>query len=295
MKAVEGKIAIVTGAGNGMGKGVAKLLAAEGAKVLVNDIGKSKETGEYLADITVKEITEAGGIAVANYDDISTVENDQKIVAQCVDAFGGVDILALVAGIIQYVPIDEMTEADWDRTMNINTKSLYGMVHYAVPYMKKNNYGRIVIYSSRSAFGKGNSVSYCASKGAALSMTEALNYELTKHGILCNAVIPSSVTTLFPQERAAYGGTPKPDPATPDMVAPMTAYLCSEKCDFSGEAWYIAGCDVALYPRERLPLGLIRKGNKEKWTIEELETMIPETFNMFKDSSDSAAPWEKNK
>ncbi|MBP3484171.1 MAG: SDR family NAD(P)-dependent oxidoreductase [Oscillospiraceae bacterium] len=281
MNSVAGKVAVVTGSGNGMGKAIAMLLAAEGAKVVVNDLAFVKDKNKYAADLVVEEIKALGGEAVANYDDISKLENDEKIIRTAIDSYGRIDILACVAGVVRSHPVDEVPESEWEFMMNVNAKSIYGLTKYAVPHMKQQHSGRIVIFSSRAAFGSGLSITYSAAKGAALSMAHELGYELVPYGIKVNAVLPSAVTGMFPQERVAYGGTPKPDPAGPDMVAPMVTYLCSDACVPYGEAFWVAGCDVGLYPRERKPVGLIRKGNKERWTVDELCTMIPETFDWY--------------
>lgn len=290
MNAVKGRAAVVAGAGQGMGRATALLLAAEGAKVVVNDIAILKDQGnKRAADLVVEEIIAAGGEAVANYDDISTMEGGEKIIKQCVDTYGKIDILAIVAGIMNRKTFYEEQEEDWDRVMNVNVKGYFSLAHAAAPYMRDQGYGRIVMYSSKGAFGNGKSAVYSASKAAVMGFVAELGYELAPEGIKVNCIFPSAVTTLFPGSKEAYGGTPKPSPATPDMVAPMTVYLCSEKCTCTGEYFYIGGCDVGLYPRERKPLSLIRKGNEEKWTIEELNEMIPETFGWYLETKQAAA------
>ena len=287
MNQVKDRIAVVCGGGQGMGKATALLLAQEGATVLVNDIATID--GRKVADVTVEEIIAAGGKAVANYDDISTMEGGKKIIGQCIETFGRIDILALVAGIMNRKDFYTVEEADYDKVMGVNVKGYFSLIKAAAPYMKEQGYGRIVCYSSKGAFGNGKSAIYSASKAAVMGLVAELGYELTPEGIYTNCIFPSAVTTLFPGEKEAYGGTPKPDPATPDMVAPMTVYLCSEACKVSGEYFYIGGCDVALYPRERLPIGVVRKGNGEKWTVDELTKVIPETFDYYFETKKASA------
>lgn len=281
MESLKGKIAIVTGGGNGVGRETSLLLASQGAKVVVNDIATNKETGKKSADMVVEEIRAAGGNAVANYDDLSKVETGAKIVQTAIDNYGRVDILCLVAGITCVKDVEDFEAADWYRLMDVNATSMYATIRAAVPYMKKQQYGRIVCFASRAAFGNGHSIAYSASKGAVMGLAGELGYELTPFGIKTNCILPSAVTGLFPKSKVAYGGTPKPSPEGPDMIAPMTVYLCTEECACSGEYFYVSGCDVGLYPRDRLPVGLIRKGNEIKWTVDELTKMIPETFDWY--------------
>ncbi|MBQ3406601.1 MAG: SDR family NAD(P)-dependent oxidoreductase [Lachnospiraceae bacterium] len=282
MNTVKGRVAIVTGGGQGMGRETALLLGKEGAKVVVCDIAKSKEQPDkYCADLVAEQIRAEGGEAIACNADLSIFETGKKLVDEAVKAYGTIDIVCMVAGAQKVQPVDELDEATWNKLMAINCTTMFSLVHYAAPIMKEKGYGRIVCYASRAAFGNGKSAIYSASKGGVMGFAAELGYELTPFGIHTNCILPSAVTGLFPNSKVAYDGTPKPDPEGPDMVAPMTVYLCSEACEQSGEFFYVSGCDVGLYPRNRLPVGLIRKGNKEKWTVEELSTMVPETFDWY--------------
>lgn len=259
-----------------MGSHVAKMLAAEGAKVVICDVNVSG------AETVVNEIKNAGGEAVACCLDITSIENDEKIIQTAIDTYGKIDILACIAGVIKYNMAEDVSEKEYDFVFGVNAKAIYGLCKAALPHMKAQKYGRIVAFASNAAFGFGGSCTYSGSKGACLSYVEALGNELPESsGVKANVVMPSAVTQLFPMDRIAWGGLPKPDPATPDMVAPVVCYLCSDECASSGEAFYVAGPDVALYQRERPIVGLIRKGNGEKWTIDELNTMIPETFGWY--------------
>lgn len=281
MDSMEGKVAIVTGGGNGVGRGVALLLGELGAKVIVNDYATNKDTGKKSADMVVEEIVAAGGTAIPSYDDLNDMGTGPKLVQMAIDHYGKVDILCLVAGMMLLKDVDQISGEEWDRVMNVNANSMFSIVKAAVPYMKEQKSGRIVLFASRAAFGNGHSAVYSASKAAVMGLAGELGYELTPLGINTNCVLPSAVTGLFPKSKVAYDGTPKPAPEGPDMIAPMTVYLCSDECEVSGEYFYISGCDVGLYPRNRLPVGLIRKGNETKWTVDELVKMIPETFDWY--------------
>ncbi len=276
MKRFEGKVAIVTGVGSqGMGYYIAKMMAAEGATLVVSDYCG--------AEVVAEELKATGTKVVAVNADVSTMAGNESLVKAAIDNFGQIDILMCVAGLIRYHAVPTITEEEWDFVVNTNAKGPFALAKYAFPYMK-NRDGRIVVFASNAAFGFGLSASYSAAKGAALSFTEAMALEFNQYGIKCNAILPSAVTGLFPMGRIAWAGIPKPEPAGPDMVAPMACYLASQACNCFGEAFYVGGSDVALYPRDRRTVGLIRKGNGEKWTVDELDTMIPETFQWYFDT-----------
>jgi len=283
MDSVKGKVAIVTGGGNGIGRSAALLLAKEGAKVVVNDFAKAKDQPDrYCADIVAEEIKALGGEAVGNNDDLSDPATGERLVRLAVECFGTVDILCLAAGATTGPQlIEDMSIEAFQRIMNINTTSMFSIIHYAVPLMKEKKYGRIVCFASRAAFGGAHSVAYSASKGGVMGLVAEQGFELGKFGIKINAILPSAVTGMFPKAKVAYDGTPHPAPEGPEPIAPITVYLCSEACVPTGEYFYASGCDVALYPRNRLPIGLIRKGNEVPWTVEELITMVPETFDWY--------------
>lgn len=290
MGKLSGRVAIVTGSGNGMGEAVAKQLAQEGAKVVVNDIGVWNKYGIRDADRVVKDIVDAGGTAVADYSDVSRLETAKHIVDTAIENFGKIDILCLIAGTTSRAPIDEMSEKQFDKLISVNLKQCYNVCHYAAKYMKQQRYGRIVIYASRGAFGNPDSPTkscgYSAGKAGAIGFSAELSLELRDCGdFRVNCVMPAAQSNLFPNaHKAAYGGVPSPWPSTPDMVAPMTAYLCLEECQADGELFYIAGTDVGIYPRDRKVMMNMHKGNHEKWTVEELCEQVPQCFGWYFDT-----------
>ena len=286
MNKLTGRVAIVTGGGNGMGEAVARQLAAEGASVLVNDLGVWNEGGIRDADRVAADIVAAGGVAVADYSDVSRRETAANIVDAAIRAFGKIDILCLIAGTTSRAPIDEMTEEQFDRLINVNLKQCYNICHDAVKYMKQQKYGRIVIFASRGAFGNPDSPTrscgYSAAKAGAIGFASELSLELRGCGdFRVNCVMPAAQSKLFPNaHKAAYGGVPSPWPSTPDMVAPMTAYLCLEECEADGELFYIAGTDVGLYQRDRKVLLDLRRAGGA-WDVDELCSMVPQTFGWY--------------
>jgi NAD(P)-dependent dehydrogenase (short-subunit alcohol dehydrogenase family) len=282
-----GKVAVVTGAGSeaGIGKEVAKAMAAEGAKVVVNDIVKDKD-GMMGADRVVKQIRDAGGTAVANYDRVGTVSNGEKIIRTAIDSFGRIDILVNTAGNLINKPAVEMTEEEWDSILTVHLKGHFSCSRAAAREMiKQGSGGRIVNISSRGAFMYGNgtsppppdrsSVAYSAAKAGILGLTVCLAAEFTGKDITVNAIVPSASTHMFPGHGPRwFGGGVREDP---EFVAPIIVYLATDQAkNINGQFFYACGGDICIFSR---PLQLpgphmfIRKAGK--WTLDELNEAIP--------------------
>ena len=196
---LEGRVAIVTGSGRGIGAACAKLLAEEGAAVVVNDIGGAVDgTGEATApaDETVNDIIAAGGRAVANYDSVAEFDSAGKIVQAAIDNFGRLDILAHPAGILRDRMVFNMTEYEWDGVLQVHLYGAFNMVKHAVPHMIKQNYGRIVLFSSGSGLGSSGQSNYAMAKEGMVGMARALAPELAPYGITINAVYPGAATRM---------------------------------------------------------------------------------------------------
>ena len=286
MGKLDGRVALVTGAGtsggSGMGEFAVKELAAQGAKVVV--CAHSMKNAVRVAN----EIIADGGEAVPFELDVASAEQNEQAVKLAIDTFGRLDVLCLVAGTTIQAPIDEMTKEQFTSMVDINLMQAFYLCHYAVPQMKKQKYGRIVVYASRGAFGVPEapvkSCGYAASKAAAIGFCAevAIEAESWDGDFRVNCVLPAAATALFPNQRkAAYGGTPSPYPAGPEMTAPMPVYLCSEECVCNGEVFYVAGTDVALFPRYPKAIGYMHKGNYEKWTVDELAEQVPGAFGWY--------------
>ncbi|KAH0848983.1 hypothetical protein AYO21_07488 [Fonsecaea monophora] len=237
----DNQVAIVTGAGNGLGKQYAKFLAARGAKVVVNDLGgtfNGNDAGgrgdSKVADVVVKEIRDAGGVAVANYD---AVQNGDRIVKTAIDAFGRVDILINNAGILRDITLRNMKLEDWDRIVDVHVHGAFKTARAAWPYMRKQKYGRIINTSSSSGlFGNFGQSNYAAAKMALVGFSETLAKEGAKYNITCNVLAPGAASrltqTVWTQDMM--------DVMKPDWVVPLVGVLVNEKCHENGSIFEAA-------------------------------------------------------
>jgi len=231
----DNRVAIVTGAGAGLGRSHAMLLASRGAKVVVNDPGGAVDGrgGEHaVADKVVAEIKAAGGAAVANYDSVADMASAQHIVDTAVNTWGRCDILVNNAGILRDKAFVNMTMEDFEFTVQVHFMGTVYCTKAAWPIMRKQQYGRIVVTTSGSGtvgnFGQSN---YGAAKMAVNGFINVLRLEGAKYNILCNAISPSARTRMtediIPPHIAVF--------MKPELVSPAVAWLCSEECDASGE------------------------------------------------------------
>jgi NAD(P)-dependent dehydrogenase (short-subunit alcohol dehydrogenase family) len=233
----DNRVAIVTGAGNGLGRAHALLLASRGAKVVVNDPGGAvdgKGGGHAAADKVVDEIKAAGGIAVANYDSVAEAATAANIVKTAVDAFGTIDIVVNNAGVLRDKTFHNMTTEDFEFVVKVHFLGTAYVTHAAWPIMRAKAYGRVVVTSSNSGiygtFGQSN---YGGAKLAVVGFMNALRLEGQKYNIMMNALAPIAATrmteSLMTPEALAK--------LKPEYVSPMVAYLCSEQCQRTGDIW----------------------------------------------------------
>ncbi|WP_313485168.1 SDR family NAD(P)-dependent oxidoreductase [Stutzerimonas kunmingensis] len=224
MALLDGKVAIITGAGRGLGAAYAHLLAKEGAAVVVNDVGRD-EQGNFTAESVVVAIREGGGRAAANTQDISTAEGGQSLLATALDSFGRADILINNAGILRDKSFLKLEEADWDLVIKVNLKSMYAATRPVFAWMKENGGGVIVNTASTSGlvgnFGQSN---YAASKSGAWGLSNVLAIEGAKCGIRVWTLAPAAISALT---------APLMDEATkaqmaPEHVAQVVLYMVSE-------------------------------------------------------------------
>ena len=218
MGLLDGRAAVVTGAGRGIGRDIALCLAAEGAKVVVNDVGVTlggEGTGEDPAAQVCKEIEAAGGSAVPNHDSVSDFEAAGRIIGAAVDAFGSIDIVVNNAGIVRDRTLVKMDESDYDAVIAVHQKGTFNTVRHAAPLMKDAGYGRIVnITSSAGLRGNFGQTNYGAAKAAIMGMTFVWALELGKYGITVNAVAPAGFTRMTEGLYAGARGAGRPGPGT---------------------------------------------------------------------------------
>jgi NAD(P)-dependent dehydrogenase (short-subunit alcohol dehydrogenase family) len=236
----DGRVAVITGAGGGLGKTYAMMLAARGASVVVNDLGGAADgtgAGTSMADETVKEITEAGGQAVANYDSVATPEGGEGIIQTAVDEFGKVDIVVNNAGILRDKSFVKLEPQNLEAVLDVHLKGAFFVTQPAFRVMKENNYGRIVFAASGAGiFGNFGQTNYGAAKMGLVGLSNVLAVEGAKNNIKCNVIAPIAKTRMTEQLLGGMG-----EVLDPNYVTPLVAYLCSESWELTHEIFDIGG------------------------------------------------------
>jgi NAD(P)-dependent dehydrogenase (short-subunit alcohol dehydrogenase family) len=293
MGTFDGKVAIVTGAGRGIGRGEAMLLAAEGASVVVNDLGVAREgDGGSLtpAQEVVDEITAAGGTAITSGHDVSSWTGAQELIASAVDEFGRLDVLVNNAGILRDAMSFNMSEEDWDAVINVHLKGHFAPSRFACAYWRERSKadggtpvgGRIINTVSESGlFGMVGQANYSAAKAGIASMTLVLAREMKKYGVTVNAVAPRARTRMTATVGGAADFMAAPenayDPWHPDNVAPLVAFLASDDAaDVSGQVFVMWGAHAYLMSGWTLANDF--DAGDRRWTVEELIARKGELF-----------------
>src|SRR5471030_2538903 len=237
----DNRVAIVTGAGNGLGRSHVLLLASRGARVVVNDPGGAvdgKGGGHAAADKVVDEIKAAGGQAVASYDSVADARSAANIVKTAVDSFGTVDIVVNNAGVLRDKTFHNMTTDDFDFVVKVHFLGTAYVTHAAWPILRAKAYGRVVVTSSNSGiYGTFGQANYGGAKLAVVGFMNALRLEGQKYNIMMNALAPIAATRMTD----ALMPAPVLEKLKPEYVSPMVAYLCSEQCQRTGDIWSAGG------------------------------------------------------
>ncbi|HHO74947.1 MAG TPA: SDR family oxidoreductase [Deltaproteobacteria bacterium] len=281
-----GRVAIVTGAGAGLGRQYALELAKRGAKVVVNDLGGTRDGvghDDAAANKVVEEIKALGGEAVPNHDNVATVKGGENIVKTAIDAFGKVDILINNAGILRDKSFTKMEEENWESVMGVHLKGAYCVTRPAFENMRANGYGRIIMTTSGAGlFGNFGQSNYAAAKMGLIGLTNVLKLEGEKYNVKTNVIVPVAASRLtedvLPPEFF--------EKMKPDFIAPAVLYMCSEQCQDSG---MIINATLGYFSRSAVMTGpgvIIGDGTKipspeeilENWDkIKSLEN--PKYFN----------------
>lgn len=283
----DSRVAIVTGAGGGLGKTYALELARRGARVVVNDLGGAVDgTGESssAADLVVGEITEAGGEAVANYDSVSSEEGGKAIVQTALDVFGTVDIVINNAGILRDKSFTKMTMPEVEAVIDVHLKGGFYVSSPAFKVMRENAYGRFVFTSSASGlFGNFGQANYGAAKAGLVGLSNVLAIEGAKYNIKSNAIAPIAKTRMTEDLLGPFA-----EVVAPEQVTPMVVYLSSEANEFSHEIFTVGGGRYG-----RVFIGTNRgwfAGNDEVPSVETLSDHLDE----IRDISDYVVPLNNN-
>jgi NAD(P)-dependent dehydrogenase (short-subunit alcohol dehydrogenase family) len=286
MGALDGKVAIVTGAGRGIGRGEALLLAEHGAKVVVNDLGGEWDgTGadQRPAQLVVDEIATAGGDALANYDNVADWAGAERLVRQAVGSFGTLDVLVNNAGILRDRMLFNMSEAEWDAVITVHLKGHAAPTRHACGYWREKskagetvNASIICTSSTSGLLGNAGQSNYGAAKAGIAAFAQIVSMEMARYGVRCNAIAPAARTRMT---EATFGEITSAGPFdewAPENIAPLVAYLATDEAkDITGQVFYVAGGTVQLYQG----WGPVEEARKDdRWTVEELTKRVPELF-----------------
>ena len=272
----EGQVAVVTGGGRGIGRSVARLLAGEGARVVVCDLGGEVLGGgadARVAESVAEEIRAAGGEALPHAEDIATMGGARSAVEAALDGYGRLDVLFNGAAILGHGRVHELDEETWDRVIRVNLKSAFAMVHHAAPQMMRQRGGSIVNVTSPSALGHYGMSAYAVSKLGLVAFSDCIARELGEYGVRCNTILPCADTRMGGvgevQDDMRYaveelGGTPLANQWLPGMngqeptsrcedVAAVVAWLCSPETEaLNARVFYIAGGHLAVFAEPEL-------------------------------------------
>lgn len=269
------RIAVITGAGNGIGRAHALAMAHQGAKVVVNDIGTSPDgfgSSRTPADKVVEEIVEAGGTAVPNHDTVTTEEGAASIIDTAIEHFGRIDILVNNAGVVRDPrDIDEVPFEDWDLVLKTHLYGMFFTSRRACSYMKKQRYGRIVNTASHTGLGWRGFADYSAAKEGIIGLTRTVARDMAEYGTTVNAIRPI----------AAWRGTKENIPQVavnrPEDVASLVVYLASEPAgNINGQIFEVWKGHVGIFVEPPTVRDIVR--NEKGWTSEELAEIIPRTL-----------------
>ena len=292
-ESLKDKVAIVTGSGRGVGKGVAQLMAQEGAKVVVVDPGVNVDgSGEdqSIAETVVAEIKAAGGTAVACTESVATMDGGEKIVQTAIDEFGKLDIVVTCAGILRDRMIFNMSEQEWDDVIAVHLKGTFTVVKHACILFRQQRSGRIITFSSQSGLvGNSGQANYGAAKSGIAGFTKVVAKDMGRYGVTANSIAPRATTRMIGaipdsaneiRARGGVAGLANPEELSnldPDDIAPFVAYLASDYAhNINGQTFLVYGKDISLMSQPRPETSIYNP--EGLWDLEQLSPMALNTL-----------------
>lgn len=295
-KRLTGKNAVITGAGRGIGRAVALALAEEGANVVVCDIGGATDgsgTDRTPADEVVSECKKFGVKAVAQYGNVASFKDAEDMILAAIKNFGRIDIVCNIAGIDKPKMLANMTEQEWDQVIAVHLKGSFNLTRHALPWMKAQQFGRIINCVSEAYAGGATHVNYAAAKGGIASLTYGTAREMGKYGVTCNSFVPRARTRMTMDEKVTEGIKKRVEQglltqakfdemmkgnAPPEIFAPFMAYLCSDAAaNINGCLFLTTGNEIGLWNHPAVIKELKRTDweVEGKWSIDMLEKEVP--------------------
>lgn len=289
---LEGRVAIVTGGGRGIGREEALLLASEGARVIVNDLGGSpggEGADSSPADEVVAEIKKRGGDALPNYDSVASMEAGEKMVKQAIDTWGRLDIVVNNAGILRDRMIFNTTEEEWDAVVAVHLKGHFTITKFASMLFRQQRSGRLIGTGSSSGLGNMGQANYAAAKEGIAGLFRTLARDLGRYGVTSNYIRPGAATRLTqsPEMEAARakaaaaglargGGSGFLDDRGPDKIAPLVVWLCTDAAaNVNGQDFGVGGGTISLYSQPTPVKEIYMQGG---WTLDALDQVFPQTI-----------------
>ncbi|TAK30411.1 MAG: SDR family oxidoreductase [Chloroflexota bacterium] len=294
---LEGKAAVVTGAGGGIGRVIALSLAEQGASVVVNDLGTALDgsgNSGRPADAVVAEIREGGGKAEPNYESVADFAGAERIINACKTSFGRLDILVNVAGIERPAMIFNMTQAHWSQVLAVHLDGTFNCMRHACVVMREQKDGRIINVASDAWRGSVGHVNYAAAKGGIVSLTTSAAREMGRYGVTVNTIVPLAATRMTLDEDTRRGFQKRYEAGLitreklesilnipgPEHVGPLVAYLVSDRAGaINGQIFHVEAERISIYSQPVEVKSVYRDHEKYgKWTVEEIATLVPKTL-----------------
>ena len=281
---LSGKVALITGSGRGIGKEIALHMAAEEAKVIVNDPGGNvdgSQGSELPAESVVNEIRNSGGIAVPNFGNVANFSDAQLMIDGAIREFGTLDIVVTCAGILRDRMIFNMTDEEWDAVVNTHLKGTFNVLRHASSHFRQQRSGRIITFSSESGLmGNQGQSNYSAAKEGVLGLTRTVAQEMNRYGVTCNSIIPRASTRLITSvpnpngERAGVTQEWNLETLPANSVAPFASYLAGPfPQEINGRIFLVYGNTISLVS-EPTPKQTMTKSGLEIWGVNEIHSRI---------------------